>query len=141
MSTDGWVLVLADLPRAQPLADAIRAAGLRATVVSTVSELRDTLAGLTRPTVVVVDTCIPDPWRWDAVDRMTSMAAAASLRVVRVGDVAPNALSRDDARHVLPGDASLATVVSTVVALHVIAKATESSTGGAATDERAPVPA
>jgi hypothetical protein len=115
---DASILVLGTPEHSAPFVDELRQAGFRVTVASTLSEVRDLLSSNRRPSLLVVDARVGNPWRVDALQRMTAMVRASPLPTLRIGGVATADGAAGDEAQVLPADATVATIVAAVKALH-----------------------
>lgn len=115
---DASLLVLGEAPSTATLADELRACGFRVTVASTLSEVRDLMASAAWPTLVVVDARVGNPWRADALQRMTALVGTTATATLRIGGATDDEARAGDEARALPADASVATIVAAVCALH-----------------------
>ena len=70
------------------------------------------------PTLLIIDARVGNPWRADALQRMTAMARSSPIPTLRIGGTATEDGAVGDEARFLPADSTVATIAAAVHALH-----------------------
>lgn len=116
-ATPSSLLVLGEAVKAGALAIGLRGADFLVTVATTLSEVRDLVAGGYCPTALVVDARTSVPWRVDALVRMVELVCVGPTATLWLGEPPAADVVPEGSLVVVPPDAALPAIVKALRAL------------------------